>query len=361
MMKNFITICIAVLLLNTLVGCFLPRSTGLVEEITYQKPTKPESFITHTVDLKFIEQYLQKPKVKKATQYTWPTEHESHRIIKPGDTFSISIWETTSSSLYLVSGQKNISIPEIMVDYDGYIQIPYTDKIKVSGLTSIAAHNSVKKTIKSVSPTAQVQVDIQSGSENSYSLVGDIARPGFFSLPVHNIMLKEAIALAGDVTKETRNPHIILERDNKIYKISFKEFLKDPLYNISIFPKDFIRIESDKREFQVLGSTGKGQVISFDTDQISVRKAIASAGGLDSGKSNPKGILLLRNNNKKMLSAKNQAKPEIFIFDLTNAESIFAADEFLIESNDLVMMTESPVPSLQIILGLIAMAASVLK
>jgi polysaccharide biosynthesis/export protein len=360
-MKFLFNIFMTLIICISLVGCFVPRGTGLVQEITHQDSAKPENFNTHTVDSEFIEQYLKKTKSKARTQFSWPEGHKAQRVIKPGDTFKISIWETASSSLYLTLGQKNITLPLIRVNHEGYIQIPYAEDIKVTNLTNIEAVQNVKKAIKFVSPSAEVQVEIQSGPENSYSLVGDIARPGFFSLPVEGILLKEAIALAGDLIKETRNPYLILERDGNIHKISYENFLINPVNNIEIFPKDFIRIESDKREFQILGSSGKGQVIRFDTDRISVRKAIASAGGLDSGRSNPKGILLLRNNKQKIATTKRYHKPEIFIFDLTNGESIFAADEFLIEENDLIMMTESPVPSIEAILGLIAMGASVLK
>ena len=48
MRKKFV-ICIALLMTNVLVGCFVPRSTGLVEEITYQNSDKPINFKKHEV------------------------------------------------------------------------------------------------------------------------------------------------------------------------------------------------------------------------------------------------------------------------------------------------------------------------
>ncbi|MDB9716499.1 polysaccharide export protein [Amylibacter sp.] len=360
MRKKFV-ICIALLMTNVLVGCFVPRSTGLVEEITYQNSDKPINFKKHEVDLDFMKQYTQNSETKISNHEDWPSGQVSQRVTKEGDTFNISIWETASSSLYLVIGQKNIAFPPIRVDQNGNIQIPYADAIKVSGLTNLEATKLIKQVIKSISPSAEVQVEIISGPENSYSLTGDIAIPGTYKLPIEKITVKEVIALAGGVAKGTRNPYLKLERSNKIYHISFRKFLENTSYNIPILPKDFIRVEADRREFQVLGSTGKGQVIQFDTDRISVRKAIATAGGLDSGKSNPEGILLLRNNTGSVLINEKRNMPEIFIFNLTSAESIFAADEFLIEPNDLIMMTESPVPSLQVMLGLIAMGANLIK
>ena len=74
--------------------------------------------------------------------------------------------------------------------------------------------------------------------------------------------------------------------------------------------------------------------------------AASLAGGLNDARANPKGVLVLRDYDAKHVRADGSGPSKdrmIFAIDLTTADGLFSAGEFLIEDRDLVMVTESSV------------------
>ena len=70
----------------------------------------------------------------------------------------------------------------------------------------------------------------------------------------------------------------------------------------------------------------------------------------------PKGILILRRYPETALRSDLSGPANtrmIFTIDLTSADGLFSAGEFLIRSGDLVYVTESPLTSVRTVFGLI--------
>jgi len=96
-------------------------------------------------------------------------------------------------------------------------------------------------------------------------------------------------------------------------------------------------------------------VIPFEEETITAMEAVSSMGGLSAARADPKGLLVLREYDRRHL---NPDKPGpdmpqvIFSLDLTNADGLFAARQFQINPGDTLLATESPVTRVQTILGL---------
>ena len=338
-------------------ACSLPRGTGLLEELAPSSEDIDGKFLKYEVNSQLLNTMPNLTGHAGSRAFDWPEDKAFDQTLKQGDLVTTTIWDMSSSSLFIVAGQKSSALSPMRIDSGGLIELPYSGAVKLAGLTVPEAQRAIRDSVRSSSPSAQVQIVVEAGPLNSFSMLGEVGKPGVYQLLQPNFTISTALALAGGVAQGLVNPQVKLERNGKLYIAPLDDVLKNTDINISVLPGDLIQIVADPREFQVLGSSGKSQILNFDAPDISMRKAIAMAGGLDGSKSNPKGVVLLRNRDE---GAKGE-KPQIYIFDLTNSDSLFAADEFLVLEDDLIVMTESPAPSAQLILSLIAMGAGVIR
>ena len=351
--RNYILL--SVILLTA--ACSFPRGTGLLEELAPESEDIEGKFVKYEVNAELLKARPNLVKNVGSKAFHWPVDKIFDQTLKHGDVVTITIWDTSSSSLFIVAGQKSSALSPLRIDSGGFIQLPYSGAVKLAGLTVPEAQRAIRDSVRSSSPSAQVQIEVEAGPLNSFSMLGQVGKPGVYQLLEPNFTISTALALAGGVAPGLVNPQVKLERNGKLYTAPLDDVLENTDINISILPGDLIQIVADPREFQVLGSSGKSQILNFDAPDISMRRAIAMAGGLDDSKSNPKGVVLLRNPDESVKIEKAQ----IYTFDLTNPDSLFAADDFLIREHDLIVMTESPVPSAQLILSLIAMSAGIIR
>lgn len=83
--------------------------------------------------------------------------------------------------------------------------------------------------------------------------------------------------------------------------------------------------------------------------------AVSAAGGLNSARANPRGVLILREYHPRDLTP-GPTGPDmqqvVFSLDLTTADGLFAARQFKVHPNDTLLATESPITAAQTIVGL---------
>lgn len=348
--RNYILI-LFILLIG---ACSLPRGTGLLGELA---PDSEGKFTKYQVNSELLKTFPYLAESTRSKAPHWPKENKFDQTLKQGDVVTSTIWDASSSSLFVVAGQKNTTLPPMKINVDGLVELPYSGAIKLAGLTVPEAQEAIQNTVRSGSPGAQVQITVEAGPFNSFSMLGEVSQPGIYQLLEPKFTMSKAIALAGGVVPGLVNPQVKLERNTKLYTVPLDDVLRNTDINISVLPGDSIQVVADAREFQVLGSSGKSQILKFDAPDISMRKAIAMAGGLDGSKSNPKGVVLLRNPDEGV----KDAVPQIYVLDLTNPDSLFAADEFLLLENDLIVMSESAAPSAGLILSLLAMGTGLIR
>ncbi len=86
-------------------------------------------------------------------------------------------------------------------------------------------------------------------------------------------------------------------------------------------------------------------------------KALARAAGLDPGTAAAKAVFVMRR-------SKPDAKPQLFDFAWDRADGLIAAQQFPLESNDIVYVAEAPIVSIQKVVNTIfqlALPAQILK
>lgn len=282
--------------------------------------------------------------------------------IKPGDTVDMVIWDSQQNSLLTSGAQKTVDIKGLKVTPEGMIFIPYLDQIQISGMSAEEARSKIQTQLEPVVPSAQVQLYVQPGSNNTVDLVSGVAKPGRYPLEDRGFSILSLLSEGGGVVQGLRNPIIRLQREGSAYALPVSDLFDTPGNNTVLRGGDRVVVEADDRYFLSLGATGKEEIVYFPKNSVTALDALSLAGGVDNARADLKGVLVLREYPTKALR-QDMSGPAmqqvVFTFDLTSVGGLFAARNFQINPKDVVLATESPVTKTGTILGLIGSALGI--
>lgn len=341
-----------------LAGCeVLPRGAAVEREIVQAATGEPTDFAVHAVTRDFL-----------ANLAAWPNPQAAHlgwipasggartQVIAVGDTLEITIWDSSDSSLLSTPGQRAVQIQALEVAPDGTIFLPYVGDTRVAGMTLQVARQTLQEAINPIVPSSQVQLAMAEGRGNSVDLIGGVAAPGSYPMPDRNFTLLNLIALGGGVQTALTNPQVRLIRAGDIYGTSIARLYANPQLDTLLRGGDRVIVEEDRRYFLSLGAAGQQNQHRFVQDELSALDAISIIGGVQSGRGNPGGVLVLREYPQSALRLDGAGPDQsrvVFTLDLTSADGLFSARNFHLSQGDLVLVTESPITSVQTVFGLV--------
>lgn len=278
----------------------------------------------------------------------------SDQVLAPGDRLSLRIWDAEESSLITTAEAPFADIANVVVTASGHVSLPYIDQVHVGGLTAERARNRLQESLTAIIPSAQVQMEVSEGRRNSAQMLGGVVRPGTYPLDERNLPLTSLVAAAGGIDQSLKNPQVQITRGNQVFRRSWEFVLNTPHHDPAIRGGDRIVIEADPRSFKALGASQREEVIGFDEQDVSALRAISLMGGIADTRADPRGILVLRRYDARE-TQRADGPPDtrvVFSFDLTSADGMFSADEFLILDDDIVLATQAPAVTTQRVLGL---------
>jgi polysaccharide biosynthesis/export protein len=276
--------------------------------------------------------------------------------IAAGDRIAITIWDNEENSLLTSAQQKSVQLTEVTVAGDGSVFVPYVGKVEVRGRSPDQAREKLQDALATALPSAQVQVAVVAGRQNTVDLVGGVAKAGSYPIPDRSFSVLSLISQGGGVSSTLTNPIVKLVRGGKAYGISVERLFAQPSLDVSLRGGDKVIVEDDPRQFLALGATGKQTTIPFPQDKVSALDAVSLIGGVNASRANLKGVLILREYAAKQVRNDGRGPDRsrvVFTVDLTSADGLFSARNFQIASGDLVLATESPVTSTRTVFGLI--------
>lgn len=162
-----------------------------------------------------------------------------------------SFTQPSSAGALNVAGQQ-VATPGYLVDANGEIELPFTGKIKVQGLTTIQAkeviRNEVGKTVKD--PLVNLKF-----ANFKITVLGEVARPGTYIMPNEKVTVLDALGLAGDLTIYGRRDNILLMRDslnsekNMMHlDLNSKNVISSPYYYLH--SNDVVYVEPNKNKVE---------------------------------------------------------------------------------------------------------------
>lgn len=110
-------------------------------------------------------------------------------------------------------------ISGILVDNEGTIELPVVGKIKVSGLTTSVARDSIRSRVGIYYNNPVVNVRF---ANFSITVLGEVARPAAYVVPNEKVSILDAIGMAGDLTIYGKRENVLLVRDSMGVKTSVR-------------------------------------------------------------------------------------------------------------------------------------------
>ncbi|WBX70710.1 polysaccharide biosynthesis/export family protein [Tenacibaculum retecalamus] len=150
------------------------------------------------------------------------TNNTHKTTLKPSDLIEITISALDQEAVkpfnlpgVAANTQNSSQGNSYLIDSEGYIEFPLLGRIKLGSLTRVEAIAFLKRKLSPdyvKSPSVNIKI-----SNFSVTVLGDVKRPGRFTIPNERISVIEAIGLAGDLNiSGIRNIEIKREENNKI-------------------------------------------------------------------------------------------------------------------------------------------------
>lgn len=356
----------ALVLSLVLAGCTTPRGAGFESEVLAASkvpdPNAPDGqkvadFTVHPVTRDSLAALAGWP-ATGLRSYSWIPRREqpASMIIAPGDSVNVHVWDTEDNSLLAGPGERVANLQNVRVSPSGSVFLPFVGEMKISGMAPETARARIEERFLSSIPSAQVQLSVAPGRENTANLVSGVANPGVYPLIDRNTTLLTLLAQGGGVQPSLKNPQIRLMRGSAIHGVSVQRLFEDPSLDTTLQGGDRVIVEEDKRYFLSLGAAGTEAMHLFPKDQVSALDAMSLMGGLEENTANPKGILILREYPATAIRSDGSGPSQpriVFSIDLTTADGLFSAGRFAIMPGDLVYATESRVTSARTVLGIL--------
>jgi len=192
--------------------------------------------------------------------------------IQPGDILSIPVSSLNPAASSFFNPYSNVApatqdpgtlntTPTIsaangyLVDASGLIEFPILGTIKLAGLTTSEARDTIKNRLKVTylkEPTVSVRF-----LNYKISVMGEVARPSVYVIPNEKVTLPEALSMAGDLTVFARRENVLIVRENN----GKKEFGRVNLNTREIFTSPYYYLHSGDL---VYVEQGKGKAAQND-------------------------------------------------------------------------------------------------
>ena len=128
--------------------------------------------------------------------------------------------------------------PGFLVDPNGMIDFPLIGTVKLAGLTTTEARDTIKSRLKTYLKEPAVNVRFLN---YKISVMGEVARPSVYVIPNEKVTLPEALSLAGDITIFGKRDNILVVRDNN----GKKEFGRINLNTRQVYSSPYYYLHSN--------------------------------------------------------------------------------------------------------------------
>jgi len=157
---------------------------------------------------------------------------------------------TAPVSNTILTGAEPVSSPNgsaYLVSEAGEIQLPGIGKLQVAGLTKEQLDSIIISRVKDKLQNPYVIIRMIS---YRVTLIGEVTKPGQFTIPNERVSLLEAIALAGDLTPYGRRENVLIIREingmRTFGRIDLRspDILNSPFYYLQ--PNDVVYVDVNK-------------------------------------------------------------------------------------------------------------------
>jgi len=235
-------------------------------------------------------------------------------------------------------------VPELSqkarINNSGDVYLPLIDYVHLGGLTAEEAQGVIEKRLSDGGfvKSPHVVLFISESASSSVSLLGEVARPGIFNVAGERHVL-DLVSAAGGFTDRASRKITITHRSDPSHSSTVKlpsDLAASDASNVVVQPGDTMIVQHGP-VFYVVGDVGKPSAFVSDSDNLTILKAIALAGGANKTASlggttilrrTPQGTQQIKIPLKQILRAKVQDIPmqsEDILFVPSSTRKVVAA------------------------------------
>ncbi len=279
-----------------------------------------------------------------------------------GDVVSITVFEAAAGGLFIpleagVGPGNYVTLPDLIVDNNGYISFPYAGLIKAAGRDNVQVQNDIVEKIKNRAIEPQLLVTLSQQRTSLISVVGAVNTPLRFAVPMTGAQdrVLDAITRAGGISGPGYASWVMLERGGRRATVPFENLVMNAANNIYILPGDRIYVYQEQQKFIAFGATGGNTAgvaqneIPFDAWRLNLAEAVAKAGGLGDTQADPGAVFLYRQEPRDvaallgadMMRFGGPLVPVIFQIDFRDPGGYFLATRTQMRNDDIIFVANA--------------------
>ena len=143
-------------------------------------------------------------------------------LIRPADELYIKVSSADEGETAFNDGSSermyDPSVISYTVDKEGYIKLPYINRIKLSGLSLAEASDSMEKELAQYLYFPSVFVRFVN---NKVTILGEVFNPGVYVFNYKSINILQAIGYAGDISIFGNRQNVLIVRDEGDYRSKY--------------------------------------------------------------------------------------------------------------------------------------------
>ncbi|MEQ8482589.1 MAG: polysaccharide biosynthesis/export family protein [Hoeflea sp.] len=295
-----------------------------------------------------------------------------------GDQLKITIFEAGSDGLFSTTDTKQISF-DLVVQPDGTGAIPYVGDVRFAGRTLAQARATIKAGLEGKAVQPDVIVTAVGTASRTATVSGAVNSAGLIPISLNGSQIAEVIAKAGGNSAEPYETQVTVMRGKKIAQVLYSSIIENSSENIYIYPGDQIFLTRDPQTFTVLGEATTNKRIEFGSSNLNLAEAVALAGGGSDNRVDANGYFVFRFEQREVMEAvlgkekfhqllakgmepdEFNRYPIVYQFDMSKPDSLFVAQNFRVNSRDVVYLSRHPAVDLAKFVAIVQGPVSVAK
>ena len=263
--------------------------------------------------------------------------------VAPGDVLRVRIFEAYEGNIFPTIQRPGADLGAQRVGEDGTINVPYVGTVRVAGLDLPQIEQRIAQQVSSKAQDPQVIVEFAADRTHTVMISGDVKSPGRMSLleGVRTVVdvINRAGGLAGgrDGAPATQYQVVVRRHGQVILTVQYSDLLAGG--DIAVQKGDEIVVRPNAQVFTVLGAVQKAGNVELLKPSLTLLEALGQVGGLSDERANKTGVFVFRMGD---IRTNPHARARVFRLDLNQPVSIFVAQQFGVQAQDVVYVTNAP-------------------
>ena len=336
-----------------LAGCStLPSSGPTARQIVKRADDQRNEFRFNIVplDSRVVETLNQAQNSRAAATKTLAFLQTAPRrdVLGAGDTLTISIYEVgialfgrgaASGAGTFDPAAHGEKFPEVRIDANGKIALPYVGTIQATGQTVGEIEAEINRRLAGQSQRPQAMVTLARNLSNTVIVSGNVNKPGRYDLTSNGERLLDAVALAGGATASSEDTLVRFARGTQTVEQRLDSIRAASYDNLLLAPRDTVELITRPRSFTVFGAAGRVSQISFETGGVSLAEALARVQGPNDNTADPTAVFIFRYDDT--IDPASGTKPVIYRLNLLQPASYFLAQRVAMQDKDVIYIANS--------------------